>query len=153
MLRRPTLLSALLFALAAGLLHGEENWSQLKLGMTANQAAAALGRPMQRTLGNGFEIWIYDNGAEALLFGSLIGWTTPTSASSPMAKPIERSRDIWSEDCSEAIYPTFLSLLPQPTAIIHATTIRRNAPPPPPPPQPVQRDRDVWLPLYTLSRR
>src|SRR4051812_43734805 len=89
-----------LLALASGLASAAENWAQLKLGMTAEETLAALGRPTLRTTGRGFEIWIYDNGAEALLFGSLIGWTTPASTSATT-----RSRDVWQENRGRGYFP------------------------------------------------
>ena len=120
---------------------GEENWSQLKLGMTAEQTFTALGSPMFRTSGTGFELWTYDNGSEVLLYGSLIGWTAPRSAHVAV-----RCSDIWQANHSEAELPTFLTLLPPPTSKPGAR--RREA----------TRavggsDNDVWLPFYVTRRR
>jgi hypothetical protein len=104
---------ALFFALVAGFTRGAEKWSQLKLGMTPKETLAMLGRPVLQTYGRGFEVWIYDNGAEALLFGSLIGWTAPPS---PVMVPVAavRSVDIWQENRDKAYCPTFLTRLPRP---------------------------------------
>ena len=102
---------ALFLGLGPVLLHGEDDWSDLKLGMTAEETIATLGRPLLRTTGRGFETWIYDNGAEVLLYGSLVGWTAPASA-----RVVERSVDVWRENRSGTYFPTFLALLPKPVA-------------------------------------
>lgn len=140
-------LCAVLLALVPGLRAGEA-WSQLKLGMTADETRTKLGNPMLRTSGKGFETWIYDRGAEAVLYGSLIGWTSPAAAneSGPAATSAPRSVDIWSTADHSAERPlTFLSLLPQPPA------------PPPPkrvaPASPSLRPDDAWVPLYMQRRR
>src|SRR4051794_6995105 len=75
----------------AGSLAGAEDWSQLHIGMSAEQATEALGTPLIKNISNGFELWIYDNHAEALFYGGpLIGWTTPTKDTTP-----GRSVDVW----------------------------------------------------------
>ncbi|MEO7413143.1 MAG: hypothetical protein ABIZ81_07285 [Opitutaceae bacterium] len=83
-----------------------ENWGQLKLGMTVEETLAALGQPLIRTRGRGFETWTYDKGGDVLMYGSLIGWTAPLSAIVEV-----RSKDIWREN-RNGPYLTFLSLLP-----------------------------------------
>jgi len=142
MLRSLTFCFAALAALAPALLRGKENWAQLKLGMTAEETLATLGRPILKSVGNGFEVWIYNNGSEVVLFGSLIGWTAPSAA-----KLSERSSDIWSEDDSDEAPPTFLSLLPKPV------TLGRAPKPKPAPATARPRSEDVWLPMYSQLRR
>ncbi|HEX2852606.1 MAG TPA: hypothetical protein VHO24_05155 [Opitutaceae bacterium] len=83
-----------------------EKWDQLKLGMSVEETLAALGQPLSRNTGRGFETWTYDKGGDALIYGSLIGWTAPASANVAV-----RSKDVWSEN-RNLPYLTFLSLLP-----------------------------------------
>lgn len=55
-----------------------EGWSQLKAGMNGPDAAIALGDPLFKNVARGFELWIYDRGAEAVYFrGLLVAWTAP----------------------------------------------------------------------------
>ena len=92
------------------LARGADGWTQLRLKMTPDETVAAIGEPLFRTAGRGFELWIYDNRAEALLFsGSLVGWTSP--AASPAAGA---GSDIWRDVPDGVEVPTFLSLLPAP---------------------------------------
>lgn len=109
MLRRYQSLLALCLVLGPVPSHAEDNWAQLKLGMTAEDAVAALGRPMLRARGRGFETWTYDNGAEVLLYGSLVGWTAPGTAN-----VVARSMDVWRVNRTGTYFPTFLALLPPP---------------------------------------
>ena len=90
--------------------HAAENWGQLKLGMSVEQTIAALGQPLLRTAGRGFETWTYDKGGDVLIYGSLIGWTAPASTQ-VTATVAARSKDIWSEN-RNVPYLTFFSLLP-----------------------------------------
>lgn len=80
------------FCLLLTCTHGraEGGWNRLKLGMTRPEVAAALGHPLFCSKGRGIERWIYDNGAEVLIHGLLIGWTTPG-----VANAVIRSTDIW----------------------------------------------------------
>lgn len=121
-------------ALAPVATRGAEAWKHLKLGMTADETVAVLGVPLIRTAGNGFELWTYDNGAEALLFGSLIGWTASGSAN-----VAERSFDIWRARRADSSAPSFLGMLPRTN--LGSATKRRNGPALAP------SDRE-WLPLY-----
>jgi hypothetical protein len=84
-----------------------ENWEKLKLGMSVEETLAALGQPLIRTAGRGFETWTYDKGGDVLIYGSLIGWTAPVSA-----KVAVRSQDIWREN-RNGPYLTFVSVLPR----------------------------------------
>ena len=65
------LVALLLFPLAA---QAAENWGRLKLGMSVEETIAALGQPLLRTAGRGFETWTYDKGGDVLLYGSVIAW-------------------------------------------------------------------------------
>lgn len=134
MFRRLPLLLGLLLALAPVATRGADAWARLKLGMTADETTAVLGAPLIRTAGHGFELWTYDNGAEALLFGSLIGWTASGSAS-----VAERSFDIWRARRADSSSPSFLGMLPRTN--VTSTTKRRNGPAA----APSERE---WLPLY-----
>lgn len=86
---RCSLLSLALLSIG-GAARAADEWSQLRLAMTGKEVVAVLGQPLLRSSGHGFDRWVYDNGAEVLLHGTLIGWTIPgTSAVA------ERSVDIW----------------------------------------------------------
>jgi hypothetical protein len=67
---------AALLVLVAGSARAADAWAQLKLGMTSIQAVAVVGAPLQRSSGQGFQVWTYDNRAELVFYGPLIGWTT-----------------------------------------------------------------------------
>lgn len=95
----------LLFPVAS---QAAENWSQLKLGMSVEETIAALGTPLMRTAGRGFETWTYDKGGDVLIYGSLIAWTAP--AAIPVAV---RRKDIWSEN-PKLTYVAALALVPAP---------------------------------------
>lgn len=90
---------------------GAEDWSQLHIGMSADQATEALGLPLIKTVSNGFELWIYDNHAEALFYGGpLIGWTTPAKGSTH-----GRAIDVWEKKPGAQVTPSFvLPRLPAP---------------------------------------
>ncbi len=99
------------FLLSTGALTGAEDWSHLHIGMSTEQATEALGLPLIKTISNGFELWIYDNHAEALFYGGpLIGWTTPTKGSVP-----GRAVDVWEKKPGAPVTPSFvLPRLPPP---------------------------------------
>jgi len=63
-----------------GVVRAEDGWSHLKLGMSTNDAVAALGQPLLRSEGRGFEVWTYDNRAEVVFYGQVIAWTAPASS-------------------------------------------------------------------------
>jgi hypothetical protein len=83
------------------------DWSRLKIGMTAREAATTLGDPLIRTAGQGFEVWIYDARAEVLFYGQVIGWTSPHPAGETAAVV-----DIWQETKGGTNAPVFF--LPRP---------------------------------------
>lgn len=135
--RRTWLIGTVLaFALPAA--RGGDAWAQLRLGMTADEAVAVLGSPLIRTAGHGFELWTYDNGAEALLFGSLIGWTV-----SGAANVADRSCDIWRVHRPDARSANFLDALPRSRP---SNSVKRRGDSAATP-----SDRE-WLPLYVRRR-
>jgi hypothetical protein len=87
MARNPLLLPAFLFLLLPGLARAADGWAQLKLGMTAEQAEAALGAPLFRNEGRGFELWIYDGRAEVVMYGGVIAWTAPATSTAARSSP------------------------------------------------------------------
>jgi len=99
--------------------HGAEEWGQLKFGMNTEEATAALGVPLIKTAGGGFELWIFDNQAEALFYGGpLVAWTTPTKG-----KVAGHPIDIWQRTAGAADGPVFV--LPRPVRL----PVRRPRPP------------------------
>jgi hypothetical protein len=138
MFRHLLALVGLLLALSPVPARGADAWARLRLGMTADETEALLGTPLIRTSGHGFELWTYDNGAEVLLYGSLIGWTNSGSTS-----VATRSFDIWRARRTESFSPTFLEVLPRNAA---GSTQKVRAPR-----VVVPRD-DVWLPVYVRRR-
>lgn len=119
---------------------GEVDWSELTLGMTAEETITTLGPPMMRCRGRGFERWTYDDGAEVLFYGSLVGWTSPGSGPAT-----GRSLDVWSENRSGPYFPTFLALLPQRES---------SATPPAPVARPAAKPgAQIWLPAHVYRRR
>jgi hypothetical protein len=95
---------SLLLLLSTISLVAAEDWSKLKIGMSTDQVTEVLGAPLIRTVANGFELWIYDNHAEALFFGGpLIGWTTPKTGKSPAI-----SVDVWQHKASQPEGPVFI---------------------------------------------
>jgi hypothetical protein len=73
--------------------------------MSPDETAATLGRPILQTSGRGYEIWTFDNGAEVLLYGTLVGWTAPG-----VVHVLKRSMDVWQANRAGAAYPDFLTL-------------------------------------------
>ena len=56
------------------------HWDALKKGMTPAETFALLGKPLLRSANRGFDLWIYDCGAEVLFFrGPVIAWTKPNT--------------------------------------------------------------------------
>lgn len=59
--------------------------------MSKDETAAVLGRPLLRTAGKGFELWIYNHGAEVVFYaGPVFAWTAPTPI--PTAAPAHAKR-------------------------------------------------------------
>ena len=76
-------LKTLLAVASAGLCatsigHAAEGWAQMKSGMNRLETAAVLGTPLFKNTGRGFELWIYDSGAEVVCYrGTVVAWTAP----------------------------------------------------------------------------
>ena len=87
---RPFLSVILLLLFAPGPLRAAAEWTQLKLGMTRDQAVAALGEPLIRSSGQDFEVWIYDERAELVFYGVLVGWSSPGAVAMTA-----RTVDVW----------------------------------------------------------
>lgn len=67
------------------------DWSQLKPGITTEQTAEALGQPLIRTYGRGFEVWIYDSRGEVVFAGGpAMGWSLPVPNPESESRPVER---------------------------------------------------------------
>jgi hypothetical protein len=76
-----------LFAVSS---HAAEGWAQLKSGMSRADTATALGDPLLRNIGRGFEVWLYDGGAEVLCFqGMVVAWTAPVGVESPDGRQLD----------------------------------------------------------------
>lgn len=72
-------------------LFGAADWSRVKTGITAAQTAEALGKPLIRTYGRGFEVWIYDSCGEVVFGGGpALGWSVPVPNPESASRPIER---------------------------------------------------------------
>ena len=103
-------------------------WTQLKIGMSAEELVDVLGEPVFRRQGRGFETWTYDQGAEVLVYGIVVGWTTPIV---PGLKV--RSRDVWAEHPKGAFLPTVQTALRKavrpPTPPVAAAQPPPSAPP------------------------
>ena len=70
------LLGALMCTAPVGV--AKEGWEQMKAGMNPVDTTSALGAPLFKNRGRGFELWIYDSGAEVVCFrGLVVAWTTP----------------------------------------------------------------------------
>lgn len=81
-------------------------WTQLKIGMSADELVDVLGDPVFRRQGRGFETWTYDHGAEVLVYGIVVGWTAPTVSGLNI-----HSRDVWAEHPKGAFMPTLQTAL------------------------------------------
>jgi hypothetical protein len=78
------------FALYATRVSGAEGWSVLKSGMNQSDTVAALGDPLLKNVGRGFELWLYDGGAEVLCFmGVVVAWTAPIGVASPDGRQVD----------------------------------------------------------------
>jgi hypothetical protein len=73
----------LLTAVLTEPLRGADGWLNLKLGMSGSEVEAALGTPLVRSEGRGFEVWTYDDASEVVFYGRMIAWTSPASSAAP----------------------------------------------------------------------
>jgi hypothetical protein len=72
-------------------LFAEADWSRLHAGLTAEETAEVLGKPLIRTYGRGFEVWIYDGHGEVLFAGGpATAWTQPMPTPESASRPVER---------------------------------------------------------------
>jgi hypothetical protein len=91
-----TRLPAVFALLATGLLFhatgsAAPDWSQVKAGMSGDEAAKALGPPLLRTTARGFEVWVYDGRGEIVFRdGPLQAWTKGAPTPESLARPVDR---------------------------------------------------------------
>lgn len=73
-------------------LTGLADWTCLREGITVEETAEALGQPLIRTYGRGFEVWIYDSHGEVVFAGGdrALGWSLPVPNPESAARPVER---------------------------------------------------------------
>ncbi len=71
-------------------LSAEQTWAQLRIGTSAEDALEMLGEPVSVRHGRGYETWIYDHGAEVLVYQVVVGWTAPASSGAKHS-----SHDVW----------------------------------------------------------
>ena len=137
MFQRPFWLLAALFVLALKPLSGAVGWALLKVGMSTDEAMEVIGDPLMKTYGRGFELWIYDNHAEAVFYGGpLIGWTTPAKG-----KTKGRAVDVWQRKPGPPETPIFI--LPRPTSRTNGMNRRQVG---------SAGEEAYSIPLYSLSK-
>lgn len=136
------LFAAGLAAASAGVARGAEPWSEVRLGMSAEQAAAVLGEPLLRSGGFGFEIWTYDHCGEVVFYGPLVGWTEPAKAGRA-----GKSVDVWQARADSGEAPGFF--LPRPVKVPRAAAGPTRAMPTPGP----SSVEASWLPRYRPRSR
>lgn len=62
----------------AAAIRAEDPWLKMKAGMNLVDTSAAVGEPLFKNSSRGFELWIYDSGAEVVCYrGAVIAWTAP----------------------------------------------------------------------------
>jgi hypothetical protein len=67
-----------------------EGWSVLRSGMNRSDTTHALGDPLLKNSARGFEVWLYDGGAEVLCFmGVVVAWTAPNGVNSPEGRQVD----------------------------------------------------------------
>jgi hypothetical protein len=93
MIPRRLVVSAIVLVAATGGAAADA-WSQLKAGMTRSEATGLLGAELMASRGRGFEVAIYDSGAEIVyLHGQVVAWTAPAASEAAPA-----SADAWQFD-------------------------------------------------------
>ena len=87
----PTLPVLLLAGLSLPLT-ASADWTCLREGISSEETAEALGQPLIRTYGRGFEVWIYDSRGEVVFAGGdrALGWSLPVPNPESAARPVER---------------------------------------------------------------
>ncbi len=85
-------LPALLLAGLSLPLTGSADWTCMREGITLEETTEALGQPLIRTYGRGFEVWIYDGRGEVIFAGGdrALGWSVPVPNPESAARPVER---------------------------------------------------------------
>lgn len=62
----------------AAAIRAEDPWLKMKAGMNLVDTSAAVGEPLFKNSSRGFELWIYDSGAEVVCYrGAVVAWTAP----------------------------------------------------------------------------
>lgn len=88
---RLRLCSTLILVALATPLFGAADWSRIKAGVTPAQTTEALGAPLIRTYGRGFEVWIYDGSGEVVFGGGpALGWSVAAPNPESASRPVER---------------------------------------------------------------
>jgi hypothetical protein len=77
-------------ALYATSADAKEGWSLMKSGMNRTDTTSALGNPLFKNVARGFEVWLYDGGAEVLCFrGTVVAWTAPAGVESSDGRQLD----------------------------------------------------------------
>lgn len=123
--RMPRFTPSLPVLLLAGLslpLTGSADWTCLREGITVGETAEALGQPLIRTYGRGFEVWIYDSRGEVVFAGGerALGWSLPVPNPESAARPVER--DVLLKPVVRL--PALRRTSPEPTALPAETEVR-----------------------------
>jgi hypothetical protein len=104
MLRRKIWIPALFSLLAPWSARAGAAWNELRIGMTDLEAEAIIGKPLLRSVGQDYAVWIYDHRAELVFYGPLIAWTAPSERG-----VLGRSVDVWQKPVGAVgAEPTFL---------------------------------------------
>lgn len=104
MFKRKTWIPVLISLLAPWSVRAGAAWAELRIGMTELEAEATLGKPLLRSVGRDYAVWIYDHRAELVFYGPLIAWTAPSERGVP-----GRSVDVWQRPVSGVgVEPVFL---------------------------------------------
>lgn len=70
----------------------EEGWRKVHVGMKTGEVVETVGEPLVTTKGRGFEVFIYDRGAEVVLFrGLVVAWTPPPGSEDDAGRQIDFS--------------------------------------------------------------
>jgi hypothetical protein len=94
----------LLLLLAPWSVRAGSAWDELRIGMTGLEAEATLGKPLLRSVGQDYAVWIYDHRAELVFYGPLIAWSAPSERG-----VTGRRVDVWQRPVGVAkIEPIFL---------------------------------------------
>ncbi|RXK56136.1 hypothetical protein ESB00_09755 [Oleiharenicola lentus] len=92
-MRRLSVIAALGLGICLGAPEGSAaDWSRLKAGLSVEETEAALGRPLIRTYGRGYQVWIYDGRGEVIFSEGpgAMGWSLPAPTPESLSRPVER---------------------------------------------------------------